>query len=43
MEADITRHEARYARRYRALTGRTFLTLTVIVILATIITCTTVF
>ncbi|MFJ1867424.1 PH domain-containing protein [Streptomyces sp. NPDC088097] len=43
VEADITRHEARYARRYRALTGRTSLTLTTVAILAVIITCTTVF
>ncbi|MFI8266612.1 MULTISPECIES: PH domain-containing protein [unclassified Streptomyces] len=42
-ETDITRHEARYAKRYKALTSRISLTLMTIVILATIITCTTVF
>ncbi|MFD3720085.1 PH domain-containing protein [Streptomyces sp. NPDC058674] len=43
VEADIAQHEARYAKRYRALTGRISLTLFVLVVLAVIITGTTIF
>ncbi|MFF3019425.1 PH domain-containing protein [Streptomyces sp. NPDC057939] len=43
VEADTAQHEAGYAKRYRALTGRTSLMLLVLVILAVIITGTTIF
>ncbi|MGW7343926.1 PH domain-containing protein [Streptomyces sp. NPDC054854] len=46
VEADMARHEARYAKRYRALTGRISLTLfclVALVVLAVIITGTTIF
>ncbi|AZM92786.1 hypothetical protein [Streptomyces sp. W1SF4] len=43
VEAHVARPAARYARRYRALTGRTSRTIFLIALIAIIVVCTTTF